>query len=103
MANANSPQGLRPIRDGSNRMWTGGGNTYYISSAATDYFPGDPVVVNGSAAADGTPTVVLATAGSSNRITGAILGFQPTATSPMGGGPYLASGSSGYVIVEDDP
>jgi len=105
MANANSPQGLRPVRDGSNREWTGGGNTYYISSAANDFYVGDPVVINGSADANGVPTVVIATAGSSNRITGAIVGFQVQGqTVPaINGGPYLPSGSSGYVIVEDDP
>lgn len=105
MANANIPQGLRPFRDGSNRMWTGGGNTYYISEAANDFYIGDPVIVNGGAAADGTPTVVIATAGATNRVTGAIVGIGiGGATVPaINGGPYLPSGASGYVIVEDDP
>lgn len=103
MANANAPQGLRPVRDGSNRPYSGGGNTYYISSAANNFYVGDPVVVNGGADANGVPTVVIATAGATNRVTGAILGFQPGPDTPMSGGPYLASGSSGYVIVEDDP
>lgn len=105
MANANSPQGLRPVRDGSNRPYSGGGNTYYISSAANDFYVGDPVIVNGGADADGVPTVVIATAGATNRVTGAILGFQVQGqTVPtINGGPYLPSGSSGYVIVEDDP
>lgn len=103
MANANAPQGLRPVRDGSNRAWSGGGNTYYISSAANNFYVGDPVIVNGSADANGVPTVVLATAGATNYITGVIVGFQPGPDTPISGGPYLASGSSGYVIVEDDP
>lgn len=105
MANANSPQGLRPIRDGSNRNWTGGGNTYYVNTAANDFYVGDPVIVNGGADADGIPTVVIATAGATNRWTGVIVGFQVQGqTVPaINGGPYLPSGSSGYVIVEDDP
>lgn len=105
MANTNAPGGLRPVRDGSNRPWSGGGNTYYINNAANDFYVGDPVIISGSADANGFPTVVLATAGATNRITGAILGFQVEGqTVPaMNGGPYLATGQSGYVIVEDDP
>jgi len=105
MANANIPQGLRPVRDGSNRQWTGGGNTYYINNAANDFYVGDPVVINGSADANGVPSVVLAGAGATNRITGAIVGFQvQSGTVPaINGGPYLPTGASGYAIVEDDP
>ena len=105
MANANIPQGLRPFRDGSNRMWTGGGNTYYIDTAANNFYIGDPVIVNGGAAADGTRTVVIATAGATNRVTGAIvgIGIGGAAVPAINGGPYLPAGASGYVIVEDDP
>lgn len=104
MANANLANGLRPVRDGSNRPWSGGGNTYYISSAANDFFIGDPVVVNGSADANGVPTVVIATGGATNYWTGAIVGFVPSAAQQyLGGNAYLPSGQSGYVIVEDDP
>lgn len=101
MANANAPQGLRPVRDGSNRPWSGGGNTYYISSAANNFFIGDPVIVNGASDANGVPAVVIATAGATNYWTGAIVGFVPDPTIVANG--YLPSGSSGYVIVEDDP
>lgn len=105
MANVNAPFGLRPVRDGSNRNWTGGGNTYYIASAANDFFVGDPVILDGGADTNGVPSVVIATAGATNYWTGVIVGFAiQSATVPaINGGPYLPSGASGYVIVEDDP
>lgn len=102
MANANSPQGLRPVRDGSNRPWTGGGNTYYVTSAhAGNLFIGDPVLVTGSADTAGVPTVDIATAGATNYWTGVIVGFQPDTTIVANG--YLPASTAGYVIVEDDP
>lgn len=104
MANANNPMGLRPVRDGSNRMWTGGGNTYYVTSAhATDLWIGDPVIVTGSADAAGVPTVDIATAGATNYITGAIVGFVPDGTASLITYGGLPAGQAGYVIVEDDP
>lgn len=104
MANLNAPFGLRPVRDGSNRPWTGGGNRYYINTAGNDFFVGDPVIIDGGADASGVPSVVIATAGATNYWTGAIVGFDPASlTIPSNGGPYLPSGASGYVIVEDDP
>lgn len=102
MANANIPMGLRPVRDQSNRMWTGGGNTYYVTSAhAGALYIGDPVIVTGSADAAGVPTVDIATAGATNYITGAIVGFMPDPTILANG--YLPASTAGYVIVEDDP
>jgi len=106
MANANAPFGLRPVRDGSNRPWTGGGNTYYVDAAhATALYVGDPVIITGEADAAGIPAVDIATAGATNRWTGAIVGFQVQGqTVPtINGGPYLPASTAGYVIVEDDP
>lgn len=103
MANANSPQGLRPVRDGSNRPWSGGGNTYYVGTGnGTALFIGDPVILTGSADANGVAEVTIATAGGSNRITGAIVGFQPS-PALIASGATLAASTAGYVIVEDDP
>jgi hypothetical protein len=83
-------------------MWTGGGNTYYVTSAhAGNLFIGDPVIVTGSADAAGVPTVDIATAGATNYFTGAILGFVPDPTILANG--YLPASTAGYVIVEDDP
>lgn len=102
MANANAPQGLRPVRDGSNRPWSGGGNTYYVTSAhAGNLFIGDPVLVTGSADAAGVPTVDIATGGATNYWTGAIVGFLIDQTIITNG--YLPASTAGYVIVEDDP
>lgn len=103
MANLNSPQGLRPVRDGSNRPYSGGGNTYYVASSATAIYPGDPVIVDGGADANGVPTVALATAGATNYWTGVVVGFVPGPDTPVSGGPYLPALTAGYLIVEDDP
>lgn len=104
MPNSNNPQGLRPVRDQSNRPYSGGGNTYYVASThATDLWLGDPVILTGSADANGVPTVDIATAGATNYITGAIIGFVPDGTNSLITYGGLPASQAGYVIVEDDP
>jgi hypothetical protein len=108
MANANAPTGFRPVFDGKNRPYTGGGNVYYRpSSDANAIYPGDPVVLNGSGDTNGVPAVVLATAGTGNRLTGFVTGILPDATSIpamiTAGGAKLAASTAGYLLVEDDP
>lgn len=75
MANADRPMGLAPIRYLSGAPWNGGGRVYCIPS--TDgtyaYAPGDPVVLAGSADAQGIPTITLATAGAGNLVLGPIV------------------------------
>lgn len=102
MANGNAPQGGRPVKDISNRPYSGGVNTYYVTSAhAGNLFAGDPVIITGSADANGVPTVDIATAGATNRLTGFIVGFQPDANIVANG--YLPLSTAGYVLVADDP
>lgn len=107
MANLNQPTGFRPVFDGKNRPYTGGGNRYYrASSDANAIYVGDPVVLSGSGDTNGVPGVVLATAGTSSRLTGFVIGIEPDGTSLpamiTAGGAKLAASTAGYLLVEDD-
>ena len=89
MANVDAPFGLRAVRHRDGRPYTGSGNWYFLpSSDSTAMFIGDPVTIAGSANTaevevpgvgkrqPGTlPTVVKSTAGTTNLITGVIVGF----------------------------
>lgn len=103
MANPNSPYGLRPVRERDGSPYSGAANTYYVpASDGTALFIGDPVILAGSADTAGTaPTVTRATAGATNRITGVVVGFQPSpAFVPYG---YRPASTAMYVLVADDP
>ena len=94
MPNANTPFGLRPIRHKSGAPYNGSFNPYYVpASYATALFVGDPVIKTGTAnttavSAPGAgafqigslPEINRATAGTTNRTTGVIVGFAPLAT-----------------------
>ena len=113
MANRNAPYGLAPhsYRDGS--PWNGKARMYCIPSTdlTNAYAIGDPVVLAGSADANGIPTVTLATAGYGNAITGVIVG----AGGPKFAGPSanptnlntivvpVTKAANYYVLVADDP
>lgn len=56
---------------------------------SNNIFIGDPVIIAGSADTDGTPTITLATAGATNKISGVVQGFRPSAT-------IIANGAGGY-------
>lgn len=89
MANADTPFGLRPVRHRNGAPYNGAVTPYYIpSSYATALFIGDPVIKTGTSntaevSAPGVgkfnigtmPEINKATAGDTNRITGAIVGF----------------------------
>lgn len=107
MANPNSPYGLKPLRERDGSPYSGGGNTYYVPATDnTALFIGDPVILAGSSgsAFGGSatyPSVTRATAGATNRITGVVVGFQPTpALTPYG---YRPASVAMNVIVADDP
>mgnify|MGYP003439807478 FL=1 len=115
MPNADTPFGLRPIRHKSGAPYNGSFNTYYLpAGTAGNYFIGDPViktttanavVASGPGAGDfpiGTlPEIVKATAGTTNRITGVIVGFAPD---PDGlGRIYRPASTARVVYVCDDP
>lgn len=102
MANANAPTGLTPKRLRNGSPWMGPARRYYHPATdATALFIGDPVIIAGSADGDGTPTVTRATAAGAGRITGVVVGFEPSAAINAAG--YGAASTGFYVLVCDDP
>lgn len=105
MANSDTPFGLKPVRHRNGAPFNGAGSLYYVpSSYGTAVFPGDPVVVTGTADASGIAEVNVATAGDGNSITGVVIGRT------NGDGVLLADDSlelpastGGYLLVADDP
>ena len=107
MANVDAPFGLRPVnRDGAAGF--SGQLTEYIieASEATDLFVGDPVNLGGTSVldlVDGVykPTVVRATAGTGNYITGVIVAFKPITDESL---TYKTDATTQRtVLVADDP
>lgn len=113
MANADTPFGLKPVRGRGGVAYNGAANPYYVPATyATDLFIGDPVVKTGTANTTevkrvggdfgiGTlPEINKAAAGSTNRISGVIVGFMPvTRDSPV----YGAASTERVALVADDP
>lgn len=97
--------GLRPVRYKSGAPYNGACNTYFVPATdATALFVGDPVIIAGSADANGVPTVTLAAAGA--RITGAIVGFSANPSDTTDGAletGYRVASTAAYVLVADDP
>jgi hypothetical protein len=76
MANADLPNGLKPVRDAAGTPFSGSLEMVYIpASDATALFVGDPVVKNGSADAAGVPAAIRAVA--AGPISGVVQGFVP--------------------------
>ena len=101
MANANTPQGLRPVRYASGAPYKGAANTYFVPAAdSTALFIGDPVIVAGSADANGVPTATRATAAGGALWTGVVVGIinTPTVTTT-----YRPASTACYILVADDP
>lgn len=113
MANADRPSGLSPVMYRNGTPWNGGGQVYCIPDTddTNAYAIGDPVVLAGSADANGIPTITLATAGTGNAVLGALV---------SGAGALVYAGAYGvpaespivipatksrayYVLVCDDP
>jgi hypothetical protein len=102
MPNSQVAYGLRPIFEADGSPWSGTCTEYFVPATdATALYVGDPVVIAGSADADGVPTVTRATAASAGRITGAVVGFRPSATIIANG--YRAASTGEYVLVADGP
>lgn len=101
MANANTPFGLRPVRHRNGAPYNGAARKYYVpASDGTALYLGDPVIVNGSADADGVPGCIRATAAGGNYITGVVVGVMlETQASTI----YRAASTARYVLVADDP
>lgn len=114
MANPNAPFGLSPVSHILGVPWNGAARTYSIPAADTNaYAIGDPVVIAGSADANGVPTCILATAGTTNPVLGAIVGMGGKAyggaigVNPLGNQDTTIIPATKtvpyYVMVADDP
>ncbi len=110
MANVNAPFGLRPVRHSSGAPYNGSVNKYYVpASYATSLFIGDPVALTGTSNTSlvrgynpGTIAEInKATAGTTNKWIGAIVGFEPAsgAESLV----YGAASTERIALVADDP
>jgi hypothetical protein len=100
MANANTPFGLKPVRDARSGQETGGLEMFFHpASDATALFIGDPVIKNGSADAAGIAGVIRA--GATGAITGTVMGFVPDGTVDQAG--FGAASTAYYVLVSTDP
>lgn len=102
MANSNAPSGLRLARNADGSPVSGSLQMYYVASIGTSLYEGDPVILSGSADANGVPGVTIATAGTTNRWTGTVAGIIPS-PSLVANGNYLPSGTNGYVLVAEGP
>lgn len=113
MANANKPMGLSPHSYISGARWSGAGTEYVsLASNANALAIGDPVVLGGTADANGVPNVVLATAGVGNTVTGVVVGIGSgniyggaTGGTNQFTAPIVPASSPAnvYVLVADDP
>lgn len=107
MANVNTPFGMRPVRYRNGTPWNGGATRYFVPSTdATALYLGDPVIIAGSADADGVPTVTLATAGSGAYLLGAVVAVDPVDGAGASGRDsttYRAASTARYVWVADSP
>lgn len=113
MTNINAPFGLRPVKHRNGQHYNGAFRSYFVpASDGTALFVGDPVVKTGtsnttnvSAPGAGSfqvgslPVVTRATAGTTNRITGVIVGFAGDANSPLN----RPASTDRVVYVCDDP
>jgi hypothetical protein len=108
--NPNTPRGLVPYAYSWGAPYNGAVDVFYVpSSYGSAIYVGDPVVfTQNSADAQGVPVVTLASAGSTNKITGVMVGVANNAnelilpvlqSSPV----YLPASSGGYVYVASDP
>ena len=103
MANANAPRGLVPARHRNGAPYNGSVTRYYVPSSETNaLYVGDPVIRNGSGDAAGVPGCILATAGATNYITGAVVGFETLTFANLSYN-YRPGSTAGYVLVADDP
>jgi hypothetical protein len=101
MANDNSAMGLVPVRTRSGVPWNGSTRLFYHPSTDnTALFPGDPFIYAGSADTRGVPTGTRATAGATNRITGAVVSIVPSV--PFGT-MYGAADAGFYFLGTVDP
>jgi hypothetical protein len=101
MANDNSPRGLRPVRHRNGAPYNGAVTRYYVpASDSTALYLGDPVIIAGSADADGVASVTRATAAGGAYILGVVVGVEPASRDST---TYRPASTAAYVFVADDP
>lgn len=112
MTNINAPFGLRPVKHLNGAPYNGAFRAYFVpASDGTALFVGDPVIkagssntVNVSAPGAGSfqvgtlSTITRATAGTTNRITGVIVGFAGDANATL----HRPASTDRIVYVADD-
>lgn len=97
MANVDRPCGMIPVRIPGKDLVI---NRYYKGTSAGNVGIGDPVVQKATTtASDGVPEITNYTAGA--ELVGVVIGFEPDTTNLDQ--KYIASASTGYVLVCDDP
>jgi len=102
MASTSAAFGFRPVKYRDGKPYAGAANMYYVpSSDGTALYEGDPVILAGSADANGVPTVTRASAGGGAYTTGVVVGFVPLTTREQLS--YRAASTAQYVLVADDP
>lgn len=118
--NTNNPYGLQPIQVQGDSYRPNTQVFYVAANTSAAFFLGDPVIKSGgSADANGIDGVVLATAGSTNKITGVVVGFLGSNAGGFPGGStggfFANSGAPGpfykatsaataqYLMVETNP
>lgn len=101
MANANTPMGLRPVAHRNGAPYNGAATRYYVPSTdSTALYLGDPVILAGSADADGIATVTKATAAGGAYMLGPVVSVEPITRDST---TYRAASEARYVWVADDP
>lgn len=109
MANVNAPFGLRPLKYASGGPFSiSQANEYFATGATGAIYPGDPVVLAGSAntsevqgRAPGTlATVTVAADGDGDPILGVCVGVVPVDSSSLA---YRADSTDRIILVADDP
>lgn len=105
MANSDNPRGLQPVRHRNGAPYNGAGSLYHVAAGDAQVIaPGDPVIVTGTADANGIPTVTRATAGATNYITGVMVGLtNGEGTLLRDDGLATTASTSQYILVADDP
>jgi hypothetical protein len=101
MPNVNAPAGLRPVRHRNGAAYNGAATRYFVpASDSTALFIGDPVIIAGSADADGVATVTRATAAGGAFTLGPVVSVEPETRDSL---TYRAASTARYVWVADDP
>lgn len=102
VGNSNTPMGLRPVGTLGSAGYTGRIQTFVaLASDTTAIGIGDPVVMTGTADADGIPVVTRLTQAGTTAIVGAVVGVVPSPADLTLG--YRKASTLMKVMVDTDP